>query len=189
MSCESSEPEDDGGDDEFGSPVGEPFGVTGSEVAELFETSEASLDHIAVPVDLGIEVSWTPTNGALGQAASDLVRTLRTGEPDLASTQGHTGRGMRVRLVSKHPHRSFAGSARSDTAHADLVQQRQKLRIVAGLAGGDQDRHRQTAPVDREMDLAGQPAPRAPEAFTFNCECFDPPASGPPFFRAPAACW
>ena len=66
MSCESSEPEDDGGDDEFGSPVGEAFGVAGGEVAELLEPGEASLDHVAVAVDVGIEVGWAATGGAFG---------------------------------------------------------------------------------------------------------------------------
>ena len=95
---------------------------------------------------------------------------------------------MRVGLVGDHPVRSLAWPSWPVAAHADLVQQRQQLRVVAGLAGCDHDRHRQAAAVDGEVDLAGQPASRASEAFTVDRERFDPPASGAPFFRAPAAC-
>jgi hypothetical protein len=60
VSCKSSEPEDDGGDDEFGAPVGEAFGVAGGEVAELFEPSEAAFDDVAVAVGVGVEAGGRP---------------------------------------------------------------------------------------------------------------------------------
>lgn len=43
VSCRSSKSADDGGDDAFGAPVDEAFGVAGGEFAELFGPGEASL--------------------------------------------------------------------------------------------------------------------------------------------------
>lgn len=188
MSCESSEPERDGGDDEFGAPVGEAFGVAGGEVAELFEAGEAALDDVAVTVDLGVEVRWATASSTLGLTACDLVDPLRCGERDPALPQRSAGRGMRVRLVRDHPIGTLTGSTRPHTTHADLIEQREQLRVVASLTGCDHDRHRQPAAVNSEMDLAGQPASRASKTLTIDRERFDPPASGPPVLRAPAAC-
>ena len=79
------------GDDEFGSPVGEAFGVAGGEVAELFESGEAPLDHVAIAVGVGFEVRWAAAAGAFGVASGDLVRALGTGERDLPRPQCSTG--------------------------------------------------------------------------------------------------
>ena len=75
------------------------------------------------------------------------------------------------------------------SAHADLVEQREQLRVVPGLARGEDHRHRQSATVDREVDLAGQSAAGPSEGFPVDGESFDPPGGAAPFFRAPAECW
>jgi uncharacterized protein YndB with AHSA1/START domain len=53
-----AEPEDDGGDGEFGAVVGGAFGVAGGQIAELFESVEAAFDDVAVPVAVDIEAGW-----------------------------------------------------------------------------------------------------------------------------------
>src|SRR5512133_3240984 len=96
---------------------------------------------------------------------------------------------MGVGLVGQHPLRSFPGPPGPVPAHADLVEQREQLRVVRGLARGEDHRHRQSATVDREVDLAGQSAAGPSEGFSLDREGFDPPGGAAPFFRAPAECW
>ena len=96
---------------------------------------------------------------------------------------------MGVGLVGQHPLRPFSGSAATLTADVDLVEQREQLRVVPGLARSQDHRHRQSAAVDREVDLAGQPAAGSSEGFSLDGEVFDPGGGAAPFFRAPAACW
>lgn len=172
----------------FGSPVGEAFGVAGGEVAELFESGEASLDHVAMAVDLRIEVRWAASGGSFGLPAGDLVGALGAGESDPTGPQRGAGGGMRVGLVRDHPVRPFAGASSPVASHVELVEQREQLWVVSCLARGDQDRYRQAAAVDGEVDFAGEPASGPSKALAFDGERFDPPAAGPPFFRAPAAC-
>src|SRR4051812_8375137 len=79
----------------------------------------------------------------------------------------------------------MAGAGAGD---GDLIEQRQQLRVVPGLPGGEQDGHWQSAPVDGQGQLAGQSAAGAAEGFAVDGEGFDRVAAAP-FFRAPAACW
>jgi hypothetical protein len=48
-----------------------------------------------------------------------------------------SGRQVRVGLVGEHPCRSGAWPAWPDPAHRDLIEQRHQLRVVACLAGRD----------------------------------------------------
>ena len=59
----------------------------------------------------------------------------------------------------------------------DLIEQRELLRVVPGLARGEDHRHRQSAPVDREMNLAGQPAAGSSEGFSVDDEGLVPPGA------------
>ena len=65
-----------------------------------------------------------------------------------------------------------------------------KLGAVATLAGGDQDRQRPLATLDRQMQLGGQPAPGPPQAMVGRLDVH--PARffvlAFPLLRAPAAC-
>lgn len=94
---------------------------------------------------------------------------------------------MGVGPVGDHPLRSAARAAGTATSHRHLRQQRQQLRIVAGLPGGEQHGDWQAAPVDGQVQLGGQSAAGTPECFAIDGEDLDRGAAAP-FFRAPAAC-
>jgi hypothetical protein len=59
VSCKLSEPEDYGGDGDFGEVVSGSFGVTSSKASELFESVETSLDDVAACVFFGIKIGWS----------------------------------------------------------------------------------------------------------------------------------
>ncbi len=156
---------------------------------ELFEPVKAPLDYVAAPVDGQVE-RGRPTRGlALRLAARELVSTLRTGERHTPGARGPAGGGIRVGPVRVLPAGPAPRSTGPRPTHVDLIEQRKKLGVFTGLAGDDQDRHGQPAAIDSEVDLAGQPAPRASKPFALDRERVDPPGLGPPSFRAPAACW
>ena len=96
---------------------------------------------------------------------------------------------MRVGLVSQDPIRALARSTRTVATDRDLVEQGQQVRVVPGLAGSQDDRHRQAATVDGEVDLAGRSAAGSSEGFSVEGEGLDPVGGAAPFFRAPAECW
>lgn len=183
-----SEPEGDGGDDDFGSVVGGSFGVAGGEASELFEPVEAAFDDVALLVGVFVEGGWAAAGGASGSSAGDLVGAFRAREADPAVPERSSGGGMGVGLVRDHSPGPFPWPATPRRTDADLVQQRQEFGVVAGLAWGDEDRHRQAAAVDREVDLAGQPAPGPAQRLALDREGLDPSGRTSPFFRAPAAC-
>src|SRR5690606_14946866 len=173
----------------FGPVVGDALGEAGGETAELFEAPEAAFDDVAAPVDVGVEAWWPAAGLALGLAPGDLVGPFWAGERDATRPQRTAGGGMRIGLVGDHPSRSAPWGATPLTAHAELVEQREELGVVASLAGTNEDGHGPAPAVDREVDLAGQSAPGPSEAFAWDGESFDPGGPGSPFFRAPAACW
>jgi hypothetical protein len=49
-----------GGDDDFGSVVGDAFVEAGGQAAELFEASEAAFDDVAAPIEVQVEAWWPP---------------------------------------------------------------------------------------------------------------------------------
>lgn len=77
LSCKSSEPEHDRGDDQFGLVVSRPFGITRGQVPELFEPIEAAFDHVALLVQLGVEHRRPSTTGAF--AAPRAIWSARSG--------------------------------------------------------------------------------------------------------------
>ena len=92
---------------------------------------------------------------------------------------------MGVGLVGQHPPDPHTLPVHVDVV--DVVEQGQQLRVVPGLARGEDHRQRQTSRVHGQVDLACQFASKAPEAFALDGEVFDPVRAAP-FFRAPAAC-
>src|SRR5688572_29792397 len=165
-----AEPEDDGGDDQDGAVVGGAFGVAGGQGAELLEPGEAALDDVAAGIDLPVEGRWAAAGRALGLAPVGLVGAFGAGEGDAAGAQRGPGGGVGVGPVGDHPVRASARSAGAGAGDRDLVEQRQQLRVVPGLAGGE-------------------PAAGASEGLAVDGELVDPSGAAPPFFRAPAACW
>jgi hypothetical protein len=66
-------------------------------------------------------------------------------------------------LSASTPGRPGAGPPRPQPRHPDAAQHRPKLGAVAALAGGDHDRQRPLATLDRQVQLAAQPTPGAAE--------------------------
>ena len=119
-----------------------------------------------------------------------LVILLRNGADNPAATQqGAVGPGA-VGLVGQHPIGPGAGTPRAQPRHPDAAQHRGELWAVAALAGGDHDRQRPLALLDRQMQLAAQPTPRAPERVVLGLDVDSARflASALPPLRAPAAC-
>src|SRR5262249_51428426 len=67
--------------------------------------------------------------------------------------------GGGVRLVAHRPGRPGAGPPGAFPGDADLVHQRDELRTVAVLAGGEDIGDRAAPPVGDQVNLGGQPAP------------------------------
>jgi hypothetical protein len=85
-----------------------------------------------------------------------------------------------VGLVGQDSVGPGAWSAGSVPVDRDLIEQGEQLRVVPGLAGGEDHRHGQAAAVDSEVDLAGQPAAGSSEGFSVDGEGFDPLGGGAP---------
>jgi hypothetical protein len=82
----------------------------------------------------------------------------------------------------------------ADTGHAAAPGCRQappQLRAVTALAGGHHDRQRPLALLDRQVQLAGQPATGPPERVIggLDGDSTRRLALEVPLLRAPAACW
>jgi hypothetical protein len=106
-----------------------------------------------------------------------LVGLFRNHRSDLASVQvGAVGAG-RVRLLCGECVRPGPGPA-NPPAYFDLLDDGDEPGAVGGLSGGEDEGPGATAPVRREVDLAGQAAPRAPQLGGAQ-PCFATPAQRP----------
>ncbi|MCP2261162.1 hypothetical protein LX15_004883 [Streptoalloteichus tenebrarius] len=120
----------------------------------------------------------------------DLVATLRTDERDAcAAPCGLTGASTPLR---DHRLRPDTGMPPVRGGQRGC---RQAVAAVAGCPrpdrvgpGSDQDPHRQSTSVDREVDRGARSAPGLAEPFPADGEGLDPD-SGSPLLRAPAAWW
>src|SRR5690606_17157333 len=148
----------------------------------------APFHDVTTLVDLRVEHRWAPDAMTLTEPVGGVVLLLRAGERDATAAQGPAGGGAGVGLVRHDPVRTLPGPAGPVALDADLVQQRQQLRVVPGLPGREDHAHRQPAAVGRKVDLGRQASPRPAERLTGDRELVDPPGRAAPFFRAPAAC-
>jgi len=100
-------------------------------------------------------------------------------------------------LVAQCPAGPGAGPPPAAAADADGLQERDELRAVAVLAGGEDPGERAAAPVRGQVNLGGQPAAGAPQPLpartrhTIVVIRSRPLWAGStaPARRAPAACW
>jgi len=135
------------------------FVVAGGDASPALEPVERPLDDVAVAVQLGVEARWPAATAALGRPVGDLVALLGDDHADSPATQGFPGRGVGVSLVGDDAVR--AASRRSTDPSGgdpDVVDQRQELRIVAGLARGEPHREGSSPAVDAEVVLGAPPA-------------------------------
>jgi hypothetical protein len=129
---------------------------------------------------------------ALGAPVGGLVVLLGDERADAAAAQQRPVGAGAVGLVGQHPVGPGARPAAlgAKPRDPDAVQHRRKLRGVAALAGGEQDRQRPLATLDRQMQLGGQPAPGAAKGVVgwFDVDSARFFALPAPPLRAPAAC-
>jgi hypothetical protein len=141
-------------------------------------------------VDRRVEGRRPATPATPGPPVGRLVILLWDGGPDATATQQRPVGPGAVGLVSQHPVRSRAGTSRTQPRHPDPAQHRPELGAVAALAGGDHDRQGALATLDRQVQLAAQPASGAPKGVigglvVDSARFFALPV---PPLRAPAAC-
>ena len=67
----------------------------------------------------------------------------------------------RIRLIGQHPRRAQPWPPPAAAGHADRVHDRGELRRIPPLSRRHDDRQRLLALLTRQMDLGGEPAPRA----------------------------
>lgn len=149
-----SEPENDRSDGNLGHVVGGAFGIPSGQITKLFEPVETPFHHIALLVPVIINCWWTSTGRALGFPSADLVRLFGAGKRDTPFAHLFPGGRMRICLIREHFVRPSSWPSRPVTLDTDLIQQREKLRIVPGLSAGQGHAHRQAAAVHGEVDFA-----------------------------------
>lgn len=128
--------------------------------APLFDPVDAPFGRVALLVELCIMADRAAATGAALLTVGRLVGLLGDDGLDAASAQIEAVAAGGVGLVGGH--RGRAGARTTDgQADLDPGQDGAKLWAVAGLAWGQDERQRTASPVGRQVDLAGQPAPRA----------------------------
>ena len=127
------------------------------------EPVDAALHRMAQPVGRPVKRRWPAAGAAPGPPVGGLIILLGDGGADAAAAQQPTVGAAAVGLVGQHPVGPGTGTARAQPRHPDTVQHCLELRGVATLASGEHDRQRPLALFDRQVQLGGQPTPRAPE--------------------------
>jgi hypothetical protein len=180
-----AEPEGDGGDDDFGSVVGDAFDVAGGETAELFEPPEAAFDDVAAPVDLLVETAAAPSASFPG---GELVPAFGDGVRDSTSAQVGADLVGGITLVGDEVQRPDAWSTGAGPADPDCFDDFDQAGAIVDVAARDDKGQRQAAPVTRQVDLGGQSAAGSSERPVRLVILLPVRPGGVPFLRAPAAC-
>ena len=105
----------------------------------------------------GSKLGGRPPPRAPAGAVLALVRAFRNGVPDPSTPQAVARRGVGVGLIGQQP--DPAPTATDWLLVGPVVEQRNQLRIVTGLTGGEPQSHRPHLVVDQRVDLGGEPAP------------------------------
>lgn len=104
--------------------------------------------------------------------------TLGNGVGDAPLTQPGADGQPSTALVADDVRGQDPGPTWSDPGHADGLHDGGGLEAVVGVAAGDREAEGSAQAVPRQVDFAGQAAPRASES-----------RAAEPTFRVPAACW
>lgn len=103
----------------------------------LFELVDAALHGMTQPVEGRVEGGRTPAFGPLRFAVSVLVGLARDAHPDPATARVAAVALAGVRLVRPDPIRTGPRPAHTNPAHPDPFQDRDELRTVTPLTGGN----------------------------------------------------
>ncbi|GAA0835912.1 hypothetical protein GCM10009525_42360 [Streptosporangium amethystogenes subsp. fukuiense] len=137
-------------------------GLVGAEgqSAPLFDPVDAPFGRVALLVELCIMAERAAATGAAVLVVGRLVGLFGDDGLDVAPAQIEAVAAGGVGLVGGH--RGRAGAWATDgQPDLDPGQDGAEPWAVAGLARGQDEGQRTASPVGRQVDLAGQPAPRA----------------------------
>jgi hypothetical protein len=118
------------------------------------------LHGMTILVDHLIEHGRSPTPRALLEPVRRLIDLDRDRRRDLAATQISPVGRRTVGLISKHPVRATPRPTGTEATHLDPVKDRDELRAVTTMPGGQDHRQRAAALLTGQVDLRGPPAPR-----------------------------
>jgi hypothetical protein len=140
---------------------------------------------------VGVEGWWPAAFGSLSPPVGVLVGLARDRGGDAVLAQVLPVGFRRVRLVGQDAVRSGSRAAGDQPGDADGGQDRDELRAVAAVAGGQHDGEGFLALLAAQVQLRGQPAAGAAEGMVGRLKR---DAAGwfglqIPLFLAPAACW
>lgn len=159
------QPDEDRSDDDLVVVVVAALGVAGRQRAPLLEPVEEPFDDVAVAVALLVEL-WRPAaRGAAPDPVVLLVGAFGDRVGDVAPAQLGPDRLRAVALVGQDVLGPGPWPAGAVAADPDAVHDLGELGGVVDLAGGQDDRERPPFPIDRGVDLAGQPAAGPPQPF------------------------
>ena len=148
------DPEAKGSESDGGEEVSGELVITGSDGTEVFERVEEALDEVALAVEGGVDRAADANvalAGDMGPRAAGLDEV--DDGPGVVAAVGDDIAGKR-----------------------QAVEQHRRGGFVGGLAGGEDEAHRQAVGVDDDVDLGGQSTARASDGVIRT-----------PFFP-PAAC-
>ncbi|GIE89682.1 hypothetical protein Are01nite_61620 [Actinoplanes regularis] len=133
------------------------------------ETVDTALDGVALSIDGWIEGRQAAALGASRFAVGILVALAGNTCPDTARPQVGAVAFRRVGLVREDKIGTGTRCSATEPRDTDLAQDRDELRAVAALPGGDDQRQDLLTLLARQMRLGGQAAalsdPRATAGF------------------------
>lgn len=151
---------------------------------------DPALDRVPLLVVVLVELGRAAAPGAELSTVACLVYLLRDGALLTTSTQIGAVRAGAVRPVRANLVGLRARSARPGSRYPDAIEDRLELRTVVPLAGGYEQGQRLLSLLDRQVQLGGQSAARAPDAVVIGLgvDATRKFLLEIPFLRAPAAC-
>lgn len=123
----------------------------------LFQSGKATLDDIAIPVFLGIELRRSATGRSFRLSPRNLIVAFGNRMAYPSGAQSAAGRRMRVRFVGcgMDSHPGVIGTI--------LIQKRDEDRIITGLSWGEDEIDDVHLHVCQSMDLRRDSSPGPPQ--------------------------
>ncbi len=163
----------------------------GGHGAVALEPVDAALHGMTLLINVRVEGRWPASLGSLRSSVGVLVGLARDGRGDATSPQVGPVGFRRVRLVGQDPIRADPRAAGGQAGDADGGQDRDELRTVAALSGGQHDGEGFLALLAAQVQLRGQPTAGPAQRMVGRLDADTAGWFGLqiPLFLAPAACW
>jgi hypothetical protein len=150
--------------------------------ARLLQAQKRPLDDIALFVQVPVEVAGPTAFVPFLNALLPLIPALRDHHLEAAPPEMATTGRIAVTFVAQHTARTLARTTPARARNPHGIQGSQYLGVIAALTARNHRRQRAAFSVAERVQLAGQPAPAAPECLLDLAFL----GGGPPFL-APAA--